>query len=142
MRAFSDLFQPFGLPRLLEDNFFGNLFTESAVKKYWSAMTDIKKTDYGYLFEMDMPGLDKKDIDVEINDGYLVVTGKKKEKKEEKSELYRMIERTRVGYYKCLRLPEDVSKDEIEATYNEGVLELKLKRLEQPKEETKKIEIK
>lgn len=106
----------------------------------WYMRTDIKETDDAYLMEVEMPGLDKKDIRLELKDGYLNITANKSEKDEEgKKANYIRRERS----YSCSRsyYVGDISREEIKAKYENGILQVSIPKEVAKKEEEHRIEI-
>ncbi len=102
---------------------------------------DIYQKDNDIIAEVELPGVDLKDINVEVKDNVLTVEAKKKkEEKEEKKGYYRRELST--GYYKRrVRLPEGVKSGETKAKYEDGVLKIIVPR-EKQKEEKKGKKVK
>ena len=103
---------------------------------------DVYEKDGKIYAEIEMPGIDPKNIEVSIENNVLRVEGKKEEKKEEKKKGYYRKE-IRAGYFKRLiALPEEVEAGKAQAKYENGVLivEVPKKALQKPK--SKKIEVK
>ena len=95
--------------------------------------TDIKETDDAYVMEVEMPGLDKKDIGIELKDGYLNISVNKSEKQDgDKKDNYIHRERS----YSCQRsyYVGDVRKEDIKAKYENGMLNVTIPK-ETPKQE-------
>jgi HSP20 family protein len=102
---------------------------------------DIVEEKDTYKITADMPGLDKKDIVVEIKNGVLSLSGEKKEEKTEKDKgRYYHYERRYGSFRREFALPDHVDAEHIEAKYANGVLELTLKKTEGAK--PKQIEVK
>ena len=102
---------------------------------------DIVEGKEGYHIKADMPGLDKKDIKVEVENGVLTISGEKKEEKVEgEKNRYYHLERTYGAFCRSFRLPDNVSSEHVDAKYANGVLELTLKKTEAAK--PKAIEVK
>ncbi len=108
----------------------------------WSPRLDVSETDTALEVVADLPGLEKKDINVTIEDDLLVIKGERKEEKEEKGKKFHTIERRSGSFYRALRLPMEVESDKIEAAFKEGVLTLKLPKSKKSKKKTAQIEIK
>jgi HSP20 family protein len=108
----------------------------------WSPRLDISETDAALEVVADLPGLEKKDINVTIEDDLLVIKGERKEEKEEKGKKFHMIERRSGTFYRALRLPLEVETDKIEAAFKDGVLTLKLPKSKKSKKKAAQIEIK
>jgi HSP20 family protein len=102
---------------------------------------DIVEEKDTYKITADMPGLDKKDIAVEIKNGVLSLSGEKKEEKTEKDKnRYYHYERRFGSFRREFALPDHVDAEHVEAKYANGVLELTLKKTEGAK--PKQIEVK
>lgn len=119
------------------DDFFDNFLT---VPEESNMKCDIYEKDGKYHIEMDIPGFDKKDIQVECNKGYLTITAEKE--KEEKDEQKKYIRRERVyGKYKREFYLGDVQMDNIDAEFKDGILKITVPRKEEINTKTS-IEIK
>ena len=128
---------------LFDDFFRGDEFLNR--KEHYLMKTDIKETDKNYVVEMDLPGYNKDNIDISLDNGYLEISAKvEKEEKNDESERYVHQERF---YGECSRkfyLGEDIKEDDISAEFNNGTLKVTIpKKNEQDKaKEVKRIEIK
>lgn len=97
---------------------------------------DIYEQNGNIVAEVELPGVDPNDIDVEIKDNFLKIEAKKEEKKEEKKKGYFRKEISR-GYYKrIVPLPAEVKSEKAEASYKDGVLKIVIPELK--KKEAKK----
>lgn len=127
----------------LFDDFFGN---DNFFKtKNTSLMkTDIKETDTKYIIEMDLPGYDKENINIELNNGYLEVSAKQ-EREENEEENTKYVRKERF-YGECSRsfyVGDDITEEDIDAEFKNGILIVNVpKKLEPEVKEIKKIEIK
>ena len=92
--------------------------------------TDIKEDEDNYYIEAELPGLNKEDINIELNNDHLVISATNEETKEEEEENYIRRERRAGSYQRAFAL-DNVNEDEIEAEYDEGLLKVTL-----PKEES------
>ena len=128
----------------LFDNFFGD--DDFFPKKERNLMkTDIKEKKDKYIIEMDLPGYSKENINLELNDGYLMVSAKV-EKENNHDEPEKFVRRERF-YGECSRsfyVGSDITEEDIEAEFKNGILKIDVpkKEIEEKTEETKKIEIK
>ena len=122
--AFDDFFRPFyGWDRM------------PAMK------TDIQEKDGKYLLEVDLPGYDKKDINVSLEDGYLTVSAAKGLDKDEQDQKGKYIRQERYAgaMSRSFYIGEEVSQDEIRAKYENGILRLTIpKKDAKPAVEEKK----
>ncbi len=101
--------------------------------------TDVKENEKEYVMEVELPGLEKKDIGLSVKDGYLNISVQKSESEKDENEKYIRRERS----FSCSRsyYIGDVSKEEIRAKYENGILRVSIPK-EQPKEPVSdKIEI-
>jgi HSP20 family protein len=106
----------------------------------WLPSIDVAETDGDITVRAELPGLEAKDIDLDISGDVLSIRGEKKGKEEIKKENYH----TRESYYgtfqRSVRLPAEVQSDKVEANFKDGVLDIKLPKSE--KTQAKKIKIK
>lgn len=136
----SSLFRP---PRWFfeepEDEFFMRPFTEM---RNWIPM-DLKETKKDYIVCAEVPGLKKEDIKISLKDNVLSISGEVKREQEDKDETFHRIERSYGAFARSIQLPKDVDTKNIDASYNNGILEIKLPKLEKEEEkEVQTIEIK
>ncbi len=91
-----------------------------------------KKKDT-FTVEIDLPGVDKKDINVSVEDDYLVVTAERKMKKEVKESDYYLIESKFGKFYRTFYLGDDIDRDSIDAKYENGRLIITFEKVENKK---------
>ncbi|RLC37999.1 MAG: Hsp20/alpha crystallin family protein [Candidatus Nealsonbacteria bacterium] len=103
---------------------------------------DVYETDGDVVAEFELPGVDPKNIDVEVKDDMIKVEAKAEEKKEEKKKGYYRKELSR-GYYKrIVPLPVNVQENKAEASYKQGVLKVVIPKVESRKKAEKKVKVK
>jgi HSP20 family protein len=105
----------------------------------WAPRTDISETEDRYVVRMDMPGLSKKDLSIELRDDTLTVSGERKSEYEEKKESLHRIERSYGRFFRSFTLPHASSSDEIAARMEEGVLTIEVPKREESR--PRRIEI-
>ena len=130
-RLFNSLGKRFNFDRELDEEF------ENAV---WSPLTDISETNDEYILNMDLPGVKKDDVKISYSNGELIVSGERKQEKDDKNSKYHRIERSYGKYYRSFTLPEKIDEDKIEAEFNNGSLTIKVPKSEESK--PKEIEVK
>ena len=101
--------------------------------------TDIKENENGYVMDVEIPGFDKKDVNISLKDGYLTITAEKKETEEDKKNNY--IRRERSTSLSRSYYVGDVSKESVKAKYENGILAIEIPKEEPKKELTHNIEI-
>ncbi len=104
-------------------------------------LTDVRETDGEFIVTMELPGIDKNDIELNVTDSDLEIRVERKEMLEEKRSNFIRSERSYKGFYRSLRFPSKVIPDEATARYKDGILEIRIPKAEVSKK-TKKIEIK
>ena len=108
----------------------------------WSPQFEVLNTDKAYIVRGDLPGISKKDVNIEVYDHILTVSG---ERKNDNTEENNSFDYSRISYGKFSRtfnLPEDVEYEKINAKMKDGVLSLEIPRMEVIKHDVKKISIK
>lgn len=114
------------------DDLFDNFLT---VPEESNMKCDIYEEEGKYFIEMDIPGFEKKDIQVECNKGYLTITAKKEQEETENQKKY--IRRERVyGTYKREFYLGDIEMENIEAEFKDGILKIMVPRKEEPVRKT------
>ena len=125
------------------DNFFGFSRTPAVRKETnWTPRTNVKENEAGFVITAELPGMDKKAISIEVQDGALAIRGEKSFEKEKKEESYHIIERSQGKFERVFRLPEHVNLEKIEAEYNDGVLKISIPKTEAAKPKEVKINVK
>jgi len=103
---------------------------------------DVYEDNGNVVAEVELPGVDPKNIEVEVKDNVLKVEAKAEEKKEEKGKGYYRKELSR-GYYKrAVPLPVEVIGEKAEASYEGGILKVVIPKVKPKKKEEKKVKIK
>jgi HSP20 family protein len=108
----------------------------------WSPRLDVSETENALEIVADLPGLEKQDISVSLEDNLLTIKGERKEEKESKDKRFHTVERRSGSFYRALRLPVEVENDKIEATFKDGVLTLSLPKTKESKKKVTQIDIK
>lgn len=121
-----------------DDPFFSSLFNVFSKDTNKLMRTDIKESDKDYIIMMDVPGLDKKDIKISLDQKYLTITATTSEKEEENpNSKYLRKERF---YGTCMRsfYVGDIEQKDIKATFDNGVLNITLPKKDYIKAQEKK----
>ncbi len=118
---FGRFFEDFGLPRVVtEETEFAPAF-------------DVSETEKEVIVRVEVPGMDKKDITINLTDDILTVKGEKKHEKEHGDENYHSVERRFGAFSRTMRIPVDVEVGKVDATYKDGVLKITLPKSERVK---------
>jgi HSP20 family protein len=94
---------------------------------------DIKENEESYVLHADIPGVDPKDIEIDMEDGVLSIRGERRIDEEQEGENYRRVERVRGSFYRRFNLPDTVDAERITARSNHGVLEVTIPKQEKVK---------
>ncbi len=105
----------------------------------WAPVVDIKETEKAYTIEAELPGMDKKDVKVTVQDGVLSITGERKHEEETKDKKLHRVERYYGSFLRRFTLPDNIDSENVNASFKDGLLTLSLNKVE-PKE-PKAIEI-
>ena len=101
---------------------------------------DVTETEKEIEITAELPGLEEKDVQINVADGVLTIRGEKKAEKEEKDKDYRLLERTYGSFSRTLELPAGVDPDTIKASIAKGVLTVTVPK--PAPAEVKKVEVK
>lgn len=108
----------------------------------WYPATDIFETKDDYVFKLEVPGLSKDDVNIELNDNTLTIKGEKKEEKEIKKENYHRIESSSGKFSRSFTLPRNIDTKKVNAHMENGILELRVAKAEDKKAKAIPINIK
>jgi HSP20 family protein len=136
-RRFEDLFRrPFSL---IEPSWWPRL--RMPEMEGVSAKVDIFEEGDNVVVKAEIPGLKKEDIEVNLTDDMITISGeKKKEEKVEKKDYYR-VERSFGSFTRSFHLPKEVQTENAKATFKDGVLEVKVPKTEEAKKKEKKVPV-
>jgi HSP20 family protein len=108
----------------------------------WSPLTDIYETKDDYVFKLEVPGMNKSDIQIEFANDTLNIKGERKEEKEINKEDYHRTERCCGSFSRSFNLPKNVDEKTIDASMKDGILELRISKKEEAKTRAIPIKIK
>jgi HSP20 family protein len=118
----------------LFDTFFGNGGQgQFARARRWVPAMDLVETDDHLVLRADLPGLTEDDINIEIKDNVLTVSGERKAEHTERQEGFYRVERAFGGFSRSLSLPEGIDSDKVSAEFDKGVLEVRVPKPEERK---------
>ncbi|MFQ5356545.1 MAG: Hsp20/alpha crystallin family protein [Mariprofundaceae bacterium] len=99
----------------------------------WAPSVDIKETDDALLVQAELPGIEKKDVHLEVKDGVLTLSGERRYEKDVQEENVHRIERAYGQFSRSFSLPRNVNAEKVAATMKDGVLKVRLPKLESAK---------
>jgi HSP20 family protein len=115
--------------------------TRPAGEATWFPEIDVFEKDNRLITRIDLPGLRKEDVKVEVTDDHLAISGERKTEAEEKKESFYRCERSYGSFYRVVPLPEGVKLDDVKATFADGVLEVSVPLPAKPEAKVRKVEI-
>jgi HSP20 family protein len=122
----------FGIRSIFDDS-WANFGTSQSSPSTWAPPVDIHETDNSFVVFVELPGMKREDIALEVKDNTLSVRGERRQEKETSDEGVHRLERAHGTFYRAFSLPANVNTSEVKASYKDGVLEITL-----PKEERAK----
>jgi HSP20 family protein len=99
----------------------------------WMPAMDLVETDDHFVLRADLPGLSEEDVNIEVEDRVLTISGERKAEHELSKEGYHRVERAFGSFSRALTLPEGIDPDAVAATFDRGVLEVRIPKPEQRK---------
>jgi HSP20 family protein len=108
----------------------------------WAPTSDVIETRDEVVIKAELPGVDEKDVDVEIEAGVLTIKGERKAEKETEEKGYRRVERAYGSFLRSFTLPPSVQPEKVAATFTNGLLEVHLPKKEGAKPLSIKLEVK
>lgn len=112
------------MDRLFEDTFKTAGEERELTPSTWAPAVDIYEDENNVVLSVEVPGVEEKDIDVNVENNTLTVKGERKFEKEDKKENYHRIERAYGGFFRSFSIPHYVDVDKIEAEHENGVLKI------------------
>lgn len=114
---------------LLNDNFFN---AHNNGEGSFVPQVDIAETEKQFEIQFAIPGVDKNDLSIDLNDGVLTVSGERKVQNEKNEKNYHSIETSYGSFKRSFQLPDNVNADKVDANYEAGILNIVV-----PKDEKK-----
>ncbi len=134
----NDFFSRFEFPSNTREGY--SLSTWDAFSPRWPQM-DVKETDDDILITAELPGVDKEDIEISIDQNRITIRGEKKTETEKKGHNYYHMERHYGAFHRSIPLPWEVKSDKVDAEFNSGVLTVSLPKSAAARERMRKIPV-
>ncbi len=130
---------PTGL-RVFQDT-VNRLLSDQTTVRPWAPAVDILETDNELILKADVPGVDLKDIDIQLENGTLTFKGERKFEKDEKNKGFHRMERSYGSFVRYFTVPETVDAEHVQADFHNGVLTVTLPKKEIAKPKAIKVQI-
>ena len=111
----------------------GNGGNGGAAPRRWIPAMDLVETEDHFVLKADLPGLSEDDVHIDVEDNILTVSGERKAEHEDKREGYVRVERSYGSFRRSLTLPEGVEPEAVSASFDRGVLEVRIPKPEERK---------
>ena len=115
------------------DRVFDAFFGQTDQGRRWVPPMDLVEAEDHFVLKADLPGLAERDVNIEIQDGTLTISGERKAEHEQREKGWYRIERSFGSFNRSLTLPDGVDADRIEASFADGVLEVHIPKPEERK---------
>ncbi len=120
---------PFFMPGIFDDDFF----PVPENRKAFKPAVNIREDNRNFMLDLAIPGMDKKDIRIDLNEDVLTISSETRNESEESSNGYKRREFTCSSFCRSFQVPENVDKNKIEASYKDGILNITLPKMEEEK---------
>lgn len=125
----------------LFDTFFNDEFFGLPKSRSFTPAANVKENDNEYGLELSVPGFNKKDFSLSIEDGMLKISAETKTDNQETEENYARREFYQASFSRSFTLPENIDEDKIAAKYDNGILRIVIPKMEKEKAKSKLISI-
>jgi HSP20 family protein len=107
----------------------------------WFPEIDVFEKNNRLVTKIDLPGLKKDDVRVEVTDGHLAISGERRTEAEEKKGNFYRCERAYGSFYRTIPLPDGVTLEDVHATFGDGVLEVSIPLPAKPEAQVRQVEV-
>jgi HSP20 family protein len=107
--------------------------TSGNVLRRWMPAMDLVESGDHFVLRADLPGMSENDVNIEFEDGTLTVSGERKAEHEESNEGFHRVERSFGSFSRSLTLPQGIDPEAVTASFDRGVLEIRIPKPEQRK---------
>ncbi|MBK9390839.1 MAG: Hsp20/alpha crystallin family protein [Bacteroidetes bacterium] len=122
-------FRPFYMPNFFDDDFLPVLNNRTSSLP----AVNIKEDEKNYILDLAIPGMDKKNLKIDINEDVLTISSESKNETSEEADGYKKKEFNYSSFCRSFYIPENVNRDKIEANYKDGILTVSLPKMEEEK---------
>jgi HSP20 family protein len=127
--------------RFVRESYSPESAEEALTTTGFAPPVDVYEDEHNIALKIEVPGIDEKDIDVRVENNTLTVHGERKFEKEEKEENFRRVERHYGSFTRSFTLPSTVDPEQVTATYDKGVLKIRLAKKAEAKPKQIKVNV-
>jgi len=125
------------------DSVFQNMYPSDKDREApvtgWTPRVDLSETEDAYHIHLDLPGVQKEDVDINLQDGTLTIRGERKEEQRAEGSNSVRVERSFGQFFRSFALPQTIQQEGIQASFDNGVLSVEVPKAEETK--PRRIEI-
>lgn len=114
---------------------------ESMAVVEWIPVVDVMETDEEFQIRAELPGVEKKDVKLSVENGVLLIAGHREQEKEEKGKRYHKIERAYGSFARSFTMPDTVDDQKVAAEFKNGVLTVRLPKSEKARPKSIEVQI-
>jgi HSP20 family protein len=107
----------------------------------WAPAVDVMETDEEFQIRAELPGVEKKDVKLSVENGVLLISGHREQEKEEKGKRYHRIERAYGNFARSFTVPEAVDAEKVTADFKNGLLTVRLPKSEKARPKSIEVEV-
>jgi len=131
-------FRPFYMSRLFDDDFFPVMSNSTSSMP----AVNIKENEKNFTLELAVPGMEKNDLKIDINEDVLTISSETKNETEESTDGYKRKEFSYSSFCRSFYIPDNVDREKIAAAYKDGILSVELPKMEEEKSKlTRQVKI-
>ena len=127
--------------RLFRDSVAAETQDQSLATSAFAPAVDVYEDEHNITLKLEVPGVDEKDINVNVENNTLTVHGERKFEKEEKEENFRRVERQYGSFTRSFTLPTTVDAEKVSANYDKGILKITLAKKAEAKPKQIKVNV-
>ena len=139
---------PLALLRRRMDQLFEDFFTPAwglepvwAAGVEWSPSMDLSETNAAYIVKAELPGIDPKEIEINVTNDVLTIKGEKRREEEKKDKTVHWVERSYGSFYRSLRLAAAIDSGKVSAEFDNGLLTVTVPKKEEAEPKTVKVNV-
>ncbi|HWP46168.1 MAG TPA: Hsp20/alpha crystallin family protein [Candidatus Limnocylindrales bacterium] len=127
--------------KLFEESIARSRGEEGTSLAAWVPPVDIYETKDAIVVKAELPGIDQKDIEVQVHDNILTIRGERKFESDVKRENFHRIERAYGTFQRSFSIPNTIRQDQVKARFHNGILEITLPKMEEAKPRQIKVDV-
>ena len=121
------------MSRLFDDFLPARSANDQQESSVWAPRADLSETDEAYVIALDLPGIDRNDLEITVEEGTLKVSGERSMREDHEQGQFHRIERSYGRFYRSFNFGPNVDSDNIDATFDDGVLTIRVGKAEEQK---------